>query len=85
MKMLCKTVIILLVIVIPSACDNEEEGCCVGCCDTRNLRDGLPEYYCYNGWTKSDCDRFQRDNVNGVNWTFHADKNCSDLGFQVTN
>lgn len=84
-KLIVKFSMIWIILIITS-CDNEDdEGCCVGCCDPDNLAVGLNEYYCYNGWSKSDCDKFKRDNVNGVDWKFYPGKTCENKGFQSGN
>jgi hypothetical protein len=68
------------------ACDEDEkEGCCIGCCDPSNLRVGLKEYYCYNNWTKADCEKFRQLKTNGVDWTFYPSQTCQNRGLVAGN
>ena len=34
--------------------------------------------YCYNDWSRDECDDNDAQNVNGASWTFYAGQTCDD-------
>ncbi len=38
---------------------------------------------CSDNWTEEACQQRDAQQVNGNDWTFHADKSCAQLGFTL--
>jgi len=53
----------------------ESTGVCTACCLSFS-----GDTVCYDDWTQADCDEFNAQEVNGLEWFFHENQTCSGRG-----
>ena len=70
------TIKLSLLLLMTSACGSGT-GACIGESSPGN---GL----CKDGWSESECQEWDEDEVNGSSWTFEAGESCEDLGYTYT-
>lgn len=50
-----------------------------GACE--GYSDILDSWYCYDDWTRSECNEYDIQEINAADWTFYAGETCWDLGY----
>jgi len=53
-------------------------GVCTGCCGPSGTT------YCKDGWTEEECDDWNAEGVNGVEWHFYEGQTCDERGTPPT-
>lgn len=67
----------MFLVVISSAC-GEATGVCTG------YNSDTMTTYCKDGWTKAECDDWNDQQINGVDWYWHEDQTCAERGTPAT-
>ncbi len=70
-------VIVLLVLATFSGC---LEG--IGVCTGYSAQ--YDRTYCKDGWDKSECEDWDEQKINGVDWHFHEGRTCEERGTPAT-
>ena len=70
-------VIVLLVLAVFSGCV-EQTGVCTG------YSAQYDRTYCKDGWDKSECEDWDEQKINGVDWHFHEGQTCAERGTPAT-
>ena len=73
-KALLVLIVILLGGTILSACDGV--GACVG-----SGGGVLLSPVCKEDWSRSECQEWDDEGINGANWSFYSGDSCEDLGY----
>ena len=68
----------LLIIFGVSFCASNNTGVCTG--DSKSSS----TIYCKNGWTKSECDDWNSQKINGTSWNFYEGQTCEGRGTPAT-
>ena len=68
---------IFFLILSATGCDGNGVGACQS--ETVEYSQGL-RVYCYDGWTRSECEDNDKQQVNGASWFFYSGQSCSDRG-----
>lgn len=68
---------IILFLLLGISCGSKE-GVCTACCGSSGTT------YCKDGWTESECMEWDKQQVNGVSWTFHEGQTCASRGTPAT-